>query len=219
MIKVERSQPAPESLAIEAQKKDGVYNKPDVIARLRQDFHKKCYICGTAELQDGVPEHRLPHKNGLYLNRKFDWNNLFWSCRHCNGVKNTGKYDNGIIDCCARDPEKLLKFEFLDGNVAVSSLAPKDAEANLTAELVYEVFNRTNTGMRIGECEDRIKWLSQEMNGFITELRRYRKHSDSKYYQRMMRAYLQRESAFAEFKLAYVRKRLGEFPGLREYLV
>ena len=219
MIKVERSQPAPESLAVEAQKKSGTYNKPDVIERLRQDFHNKCYICGTAELQDGVPEHRLPHKNGLYHSRKFDWDNLFWSCRHCNGVKNTEKYDNGIIDCCVRDPEELLKFEFLDGNVAVSSLAPQDAEANLTAELVYEVFNLTNTGMRIGECADRIKWLSQEMDGFIQELDKYKRNPGSRYNQKMMRGYLKRESAFAEFKRAYVRKRLGEFPSLQEYLV
>lgn len=32
-------------------------------------------------------EHLLPHKNGKYLDRKFDWNNLFWACGHCNNVK------------------------------------------------------------------------------------------------------------------------------------
>lgn len=41
-------------------------------------------------LQDPQVEHLLPHKNGKYKERKFDWDNLFWSCGHCNGVKNTG---------------------------------------------------------------------------------------------------------------------------------
>ena len=87
MIKVERSQPAPASLAKEAKKKNGECNKPDVTKQLKKDFHNKCYICGMDSLQDAVVEHRLPHKNGAYPERKFDWNNLFWSCMHCNSVK------------------------------------------------------------------------------------------------------------------------------------
>ena len=42
MIRVERSQPAPASLAEEAKKKNGEYNKPDVTERLKRDFHNKC---------------------------------------------------------------------------------------------------------------------------------------------------------------------------------
>ena len=45
MIKITRSYPAPESLKIEAQKSEGSYSKPDVAARLKEDFHDKCYIC------------------------------------------------------------------------------------------------------------------------------------------------------------------------------
>ncbi len=47
MVKVERSFPAPESLAEEAKKENGrgKYDKPDVIERLKNDFHNKCYIC------------------------------------------------------------------------------------------------------------------------------------------------------------------------------
>ena len=97
MIKVERSQPAPASLAEEAKKKNGEYNKPDVTEWLKRDFHNKCYICGMDRLQDAVVEHRLLHKNGTYPERKFDWNNLFWSCMHCNSVKNRDMYDVGII--------------------------------------------------------------------------------------------------------------------------
>lgn len=115
MVKVIRSFPAPESLAEEAKKVTGKYDKSDVIERLKEDFHNKCYICEMKELQDPNVEHLLPHKNGTYLERKFDWENLFWSCSHCNSVKNNGKYDDGIIDCCKDDPEMeqlLLPFDF-----------------------------------------------------------------------------------------------------------
>lgn len=50
MVKVKRSFPAPESLAEEAKKASGRYDKPDVIERLEKDFHNKCYICEMKEL-------------------------------------------------------------------------------------------------------------------------------------------------------------------------
>jgi len=36
MVKVERSTPAPESLAVEKTKADGKYDKPDVVERLKK---------------------------------------------------------------------------------------------------------------------------------------------------------------------------------------
>lgn len=82
MVKIERSFPAPKSLAEEAQKTNGIYDREDVIDQLKNDFHNKCYICEMKELQDPNVEHLLPHKNGKYPERKFDWENLFWSCGH-----------------------------------------------------------------------------------------------------------------------------------------
>ena len=39
MVKIERSTPAPESLAVEKTKADGKYDKPDVVERLKKDFN------------------------------------------------------------------------------------------------------------------------------------------------------------------------------------
>ena len=93
MVKVERSLPAPASLAMEKEKTNGSYNGSDVVKRLMEDFNNKCYICEIYNLQDPQVEHLKPHFGGKYIDRKFDWNNLFWSCGHCNGVKNQRKYD------------------------------------------------------------------------------------------------------------------------------
>ena len=202
----------------EAQKKDGEYNKSDVTERLKRDFHNKCYICGIDKLQDAVVEHRLPHKNGKYPERKFDWNNLFWSCMHCNSVKNRDMYDVGIIDCCRRDPEEYLTFDFTEDNISVSATDENDIEAQLTATLMYEVFNIRNTGIRIARSQERLERLQEQMNILITALGKYKKNPGNKSVLRTLKVYLRKESAFSEFKRAYVRKRLDEFPYLREYL-
>ena len=110
MVKIKRTFTAPVSLEIEKEKVSGRYDKEDVIEQLRKDFNDKCYICEIKELQDPEVEHLLPHKNGKYKDRKFDWSNLFLSCGHCNKVKSQEKYDNGIIDCCNEDPEKLIFY-------------------------------------------------------------------------------------------------------------
>ena len=119
MIKVDRTFPAPKSLETEAKKKNGSYTEKDVVDQLLRDFRKKCYICEINDLQDPQVEHLLPHKNGKYPERKFDWNNLFLSCGHCNSVKNQKKYDEGIIDCCKVDPEKLLTFKINENAVEI----------------------------------------------------------------------------------------------------
>ena len=120
MVKIIRSFPAPGSLAEEAKKLTGRYDKPDVVERLKKDFHNKCYICEMKGLQDPNVEHLLPHKNGKYPERKFDWENLFWSFGHCNSIKKSCKYDAGIIDCCKHEPEQYLAFQLTGSRVVIS---------------------------------------------------------------------------------------------------
>ena len=53
-------------------------------------------------------------QNGNLIGRIF-----FWSCGHCNGIKNSGKYDEGIIDCCRQDPEEYLSFRLKNDEVII----------------------------------------------------------------------------------------------------
>ena len=218
MVKIERSFPAPDSLAEEARKADGKYDKPDVIERLKKDFHNKCYICEMKELQDPNVEHLLPHKNGKYPERKFDWENLFWSCSHCNGVKNNGKYDNGILDCCKDDPEKVLSFSLENDDVTITILNADNELQKRTAQLVTEVFSLKNTGMRIYRSDQRLKLLQKEMNVLYKQLEKLHKKPESKVIMRMIESLLRRESAFAAFKRCYVREHANEYPELQKYV-
>lgn len=218
MVKVDRSYPAPKSLAVEAKKNSGSYSEEDVIAQLKNDFHNKCYICEMKELQDPQVEHLLPHKNGRYPFRKFDWENLFWSCGHCNGVKNREEYEEWIINCCIDDPEDSISFRLDSNNVEVLAKSMADRKAVKTAQLVWEIFKIRNTGMRIYKSEMRLKELQKEMNLLYDKLEAYKKKPESKALLRMIKVLLKRESAFAGFKRCYIKEHIREYPNLEEYI-
>lgn len=218
MVKVDRSYPAPKSLAVEAKKNSGSYSEEDVIAQLKNDFHNKCYICEMNKLQDPQVEHLLPHKNGRYPFRKFDWENLFWSCGHCNGVKNREEYEESIINCCIDDPEDSILFRLDSNNVEVLAKSMADRKAVKTAQLVWEIFNIRNTGMRIYKSEMRLKELQKEMNVLYDKLEAYKKKPESKALLRMIKVLLKRESAFAGFKRCYIKEHIREYPNLEEYI-
>lgn len=206
MVKIERSYPDPESLTIEKKRRNGSYNKADVVERLVKDFHDKCYICELDKLQDPEVEHLKPHFNSTYIDRKFDWNNLFWSCAHCNGVKNKRKYDEHIIDCCRIDPEQYIYFKLHDGKIDVSAINTDDYNAQMTAELVTEVFNTTNSGMRVYKSAMRFEELNREMNKLYDTLEELVQNSNSMFALKKLRALIRKESRFAAFKRCYIRE-------------
>ena len=218
MIKIERSYPAPASLASEALKTSGRYTLPDVVSQLRIDFHDKCYICEMKPLADPQVEHRLPHKNNTIPGRMFNWDNLFWACGHCNGIKNQAKYDAGILDCCKTDPEKCIEMEYQNETVSAKLTDGTNPEAKLTAELLNEVYNQRNTGIRTAACEIRLQMLQKEMGKLYNMLIRYNNEPDSRLNNIYLRELLSRESAFASIKRSYVRNNLNRFPKLEVYL-
>ena len=219
MVKVERSFPAPKSLVEEAKKVTGKYDKQDVIEQLKRDFHNKCYICEMKDLQDPNVEHLFPHKNGKYPERKFDWENLFWSCGHCNGIKNNTKYDQGIIDCCKQDPEKYLEFYLIENAVAINVSDIMDECQNRTAMLITEVFSTKNTGMRTYTSDERLRLLQKEMDILYKQLEKLHNNPGSKVILRTICSLLRRESAFAAFKRCYVRKHVDKYPQLQKYVL
>lgn len=218
MVKIKRSFPPPPSLKEEAKKISGSYSEPDVIRQLISDFHNKCYICEMKDLQDPEVEHLLPHKNGKYPERKFDWENLFWSCGHCNGVKNKDKYDEGILDCCREDPEKAIHFRMKEDNVDVSAINTENRKAVLTAELIQEVFNIKNTGMRVYKSTVRLQELNSEMNVLYDKLEEMRQNPESKITMRKLKGLLRRESRYAAFKRNYIRENQDKYPKLMQYI-
>jgi hypothetical protein len=143
MVKLNKS-PLPEGVVIRTS--DDYRNDP-VFAILAADCHCKCYICEDKPSSINV-EHIIPHKNAPEM--KFDWNNLFIACAHCNSIKGT-KFNN-IINPIARDPEVYiaLSVELNDDFVeTIRVLSLEDDEQTLqTAKLLEFVYSGGFTTMK-----------------------------------------------------------------------
>ncbi|MDB8794615.1 hypothetical protein PN290_01530 [Romboutsia sp. 1001216sp1] len=146
MINIKRSYPAPESLEIEKNKelngikKDGSYKCDDVIRQLGNDSRKKCYICETNTNNFQV-EHLKSHKGDIDL--KFDWDNLFLACGHCNNIKN--KFYDDILDCTKEDVESKIRYKmdaFPGAEVYIYPLSD-DFETMQTVDLLQKCYNGT----------------------------------------------------------------------------
>lgn len=110
MIKIERkatshTQEAMDDLQ-EACNTGRSYNTEHVNQALREVFHGKCYICENKEATSYQIEHLIPHRSDRKL--KYDWNNLFWVCAHCNNIK-SDKYEP-ILNCTTEPVEHLIAF-------------------------------------------------------------------------------------------------------------
>ena len=172
MINVKRSQPAPKCLSKEKLKKSGDYKCGDVIERLQEDFHNKCYLCEEKEPSTINVEHLKPHRGNIEL--KFDWNNLFWSCGHCNNTK-SDRYEQ-LIDCtvdsiCVSD---VLKFDLdpFPGITVIVTPLSDNAEVIETAQLLNEIYNGT-TKLKITEGLNIKRKIQKELIGFNELLTEY----------------------------------------------
>ena len=215
MVKIERTPTPPASLAIECKKVHVSYASEDVISQLKKDFHSKCYLFELKDLTDIEVEHLLPHYNRKIKERVFDWNNLFYACPHCNSIKNDRIYDEKIIDCCKVDPESLLDHIYQEGKVNVRPHDPdtQDEKVLMTADLLENCFEKSNTGIRIFQCQERVNRLAETMNALYKTLEALKKPT-SKQYLRALKGMLSREYKFSGFTRYYVRSHIEEYPQL-----
>lgn len=212
MVKVNRSYPPPPSLSLQRS-----YTEKDVIKRLVDDFHGKCYICNLKDVHDIHVEHLKSHQGGQNIFLKYDWDNLFLSCPHCNSIKNRGTYYDNIINCCVDDPEEFLEFYCVEDDIHVSSKGGDLEKAILTAELLTDVFNKRNTGIREHQCRIRCKELKKEMQLLYNTISLY-KNTGARRYSRTLRGLLKRESAFAAFKRGYIKNNENLYGDLVQFL-
>ncbi len=197
MVFFEKSQPSPNI--------GKNYNNSEVLERLREDFHNKCYICEEKEPKDINIEHFIAHKGDDSL--KLDWNNLFLSCTHCNNVK-LDNYQNLLNCTCLEDEvDKALhyyckpfpkeKAEFI---VMIASL-----KADETKELLEKTFNGEHTAQKTLESANLRSLLVKEIRIFQSLLFDYFENSDNEYFLLKIKEHLSNRSAFTAFKRWIIR--------------
>ena len=216
----EKSKNAVESLRIEKPKgKNGTCNTPEVNAALQEMFFGKCCICEKKVSEAIEIEHLIPHKENPDL--KYDWNNLFLACRHCNNTKGV-KYDP-ILDCSKEEVDKKIAFRKTghfgsDEKLVFENLDENQKTLN-TKRLLEAVFYGSTPQKEI-EAKMLRRYLRKEIANFKIQVREYKEAEE--WEKDTMKCLIKQElsasSEFAAFKRWLIRDNKEKFPELNAYI-
>lgn len=203
MINITKSIPPPACLEQEKEKASGKYNCGDVLERLQKDFHNKCYICESKAITSINVEHFIPHKGNKNL--KFDWENLFFSCGHCNNTK-LDNYED-ILNCTnpEHDVVNWIKYElepFPKGKAKITPEKKNDPLVQNTVQLLNAVYNGT-TPLKEMESENLRELLREEYLDFQRQLDSYystQNDEEKTSYRRIIIEQLEKSSPYTAFK-------------------
>ena len=222
MIHLPKSQPAPACLAVEKAKANGTYNCGDVLARLREDFQNKCYLCEQKAPTTINIEHFIPHRGDLDL--KFAWLNLFYACGHCNNTK-LAKYGN-ILNCTLAEDgvETGIRYwmnPYPKEKVEVTALAD-NAVVTETVKLLDDIYNGTTT-LKLIESANIRNQILQELRAFQELLLAFYHDLATGQEQEDLRSKIAKElsprSSFTAFKRCIIRDNPELMADFHEYLL
>lgn len=197
----EKARAAVRALQI-AKEKDSGCNKPEVNAALTEMFRGKCYICENKDAISSYQiEHLIPHGGNLDL--KYNWNNLFWSCAHCNNIKNDRYVP--ILDCSQENVDRMTAFrkEGYFGTKEKYVFDPLESSeaVNNTAALLYAAYYG-NTPQKKIEAANIRKALRKDLSKFKNLVREFDEAEE--YDKEDLKCAIRREvsdnAAFAAFK-------------------
>ena len=213
MVKIERqdtdkTRQAIESLKREKLKTSGKCGTDKVFEALLEVFHEKCYICENKKATLQV-EHLKPHRGDVEL--KFDWNNLFLSCAHCNHIK--GSTYTPILDCTKVDVDEMISFRKVgyfgkDESLSFEKLdeVTDSQEISMTCELLKRVYYGKTPPEKFGAKVLRNAVINQ-LSEFKSYVREYREASgeDKKDLFCQIQSELKSNAPFAAFKRWIIR--------------
>ncbi|MCD8021985.1 MAG: HNH endonuclease [Lachnospiraceae bacterium] len=202
-----------------AKRNNSTYNTPEVNAALQEMFHGKCYLCENKEVTSYQIEHLIPYRGNNDL--KYDWNNLFLSCAHCNNTK-LDQYAP-ILDCTSDNVEQTIAFRKkgyfgIEEKFTFEELDSR-IETKNTVALLSEVYYGSTPQKKM-EATILRRILRKELSRFKEYVREYQEaESEDK---EDLRCLIERElgdsSPFAAFKRWLIRDNKDTYPELLEYI-
>jgi len=203
MVPVKRTFPEPPGLQ-QARENNLDCGQDNVLQQLQSDFRNKCYLCEQLAITSLEIEHFQPHKGDLEL--KYDWNNLFFACRHCNSTKGEKYYP--FLNCTEQNSEvtKGIKYEFVDfpkpTALFESLLKSNTLEIKNTLDLLNGIHNGTTSRKTI-EAANLCSHISADLKKFREYLIDYNKARDKDEQAKIkerIKEELQPTSSFTAFK-------------------
>ena len=182
-------------------------------------FHGKCYICENRQITSYQIEHLIPHHGNMDL--KYEWNNLFLACAHCNNTK-LDKFDP-IIDCTKENVEELIAFRkegyFGKDEKLIFDMLDFRIETQNTVQLLQEVYYGSTPQKKM-EATILRRFLRKELSEFKEYVREYMEAEDEE--KEDLRYLLQQQlsecSSFAAFKRWLIRDNKEAYPELMAYI-
>jgi hypothetical protein len=163
MFNVYRTNPPPPSLS------HNNYQSREVVERLRDIFHDKCYLCEQTNISNPEVEHLIPHGDDPLL--KYGWDNLFYACRRCNGIKAANQ--DRLLDCSNSNLNVFDEIVHLAGNavsgeieIRASKLNPSQETLN-TIKLLKKCFNEEGTAYRDISKESLLEEILEEFSAYF----------------------------------------------------
>ena len=221
MIKIDRRSTAKTEAAKHylqnAKVRNWDYNTREVNSALQEIFFGKCYICENKDVTSYQIEHLVSHRGDVEL--KYDWNNMFLSCAHCNNTK-LGKYDQ-ILDCSVEDVDEMIAFRKrgyfgTQEELEFVPLYTENEKVVNTVKLLKDVYYGISPQK---EMEAKIirRKLRKELSEFKEYIREYSEAEDENekedlFYQ--IKKELRPSSAFTAFKRWLIKDNHDFYPEL-----
>lgn len=220
MVYFRKSQPAPSSLALEKVKKLGTYRTEEVIKQIDIDFCSKCYICEQKNPTTINVEHFVAHQNNRDL--KFDWNNLFYACGHCNNVKLADKNFNTILNCTllCENVDKVIAYKFnpFPKERPCFEVLTPSLKAENTKELLDKVFNGEHTNLKSLEGSALRALLLESIKEFQELLMDYYKYDKNDIFLVKIKEHLSNKIEFTAFKRYIIRNNMDLNQEFKQYI-
>ncbi len=214
MVNINRIEPAPACL-----KQQIDYNCGDVLERLEKDFFGKCYICETNLFSTNI-EHFIAHKGDKTL--KFDWNNLFLACNHCNNIKLTTE----ILNCT--DPKHNVEERIIynpisyteqDIEIKADNQFTTDVLTQNTVDVLNKVYNG-HTKIKTRDAKKLKEFFLEEMMQFQKLMLDYHKEKNNKHklaeIEKNIKTELHKGSKLTAFKRQII-KNFTNYHKLKQY--
>lgn len=209
------------------------YDTSNIYRQIIKDSFLKCYLCGESQgvARSQRVEHFIPHESGKHINLKYDWNNLLFSCDHCNNRKSS-TYNkigenkdilNPINDNIEDEIRHYYDIDILSNNPITFRNLLGTHKATNTIELLEKIYNddlnEDKDFAKAAKCRILKNNIVDEIFDFRRLVKKFINIPSSNYESDVileeLKNHLINKSNFYEFKLGFIE----ENPYIKQLLI